>query len=192
MADINLYLPKLLRWEGGYVNDPADAGGATNKGVTLTTWRNLGYDKDGDGDIDANDIKLLSNDDAKMILKVAYWDRWKADSIKNQSIAESLVEWVWGSGKWGIVIPQRILGVTPDGIVGMKTITAINSSDSQELHNKIKLAKEQYIDDICKSSVATYERKVNRASSKNEQLLHTNERFRQGWLNRIRAFTYQP
>jgi len=28
------FLPFILRWEGGYVNNPADRGGATNKGVT--------------------------------------------------------------------------------------------------------------------------------------------------------------
>ena len=192
MADINSYFPKLLRWEGGYVNDPADNGGATNKGVTLSTWKALGYDKDGDGDIDANDIKLLTNDDAKMVLKVAFWDRWKADSITNQSIAESLVEWVWGSGKWGIVIPQRILGVTPDGIVGVQTIRAINNSNPSDLHNKITLAKLQYIDDICKSSVASYTKSLGRTPTSKEIMTHTNERFRQGWINRITAFKFAP
>jgi len=190
MADINLYFPKLLKWEGGYVNDPADAGGATNKGVTLSTWRTLGYDKDGDGDIDAHDIKLLSDEDAKMVLKVAYWDRWRADAIKNQSIAECLVEWVWGSGKWGIVIPQRLLGVKPDGRVGMQTITALNTTDAQSFYNKLKLAKEQFIDDICKQSVANYEKKIGRKATDKEKLTYTNERFRQGWLNRINAFKF--
>ncbi len=35
-------LPFILRWEGGYVNDPDDPGGATNKGVTqriYDDWR---------------------------------------------------------------------------------------------------------------------------------------------------------
>lgn len=190
MADINLYFPKLLKWEGGYVNDPADAGGATNKGVTLSTWRTLGYDKDGDGDIDANDIRLLTDADAKMVLKVAYWDRWRADSILNQSIAESLVEWVWGSGKWGIVIPQRLLGVEPDGRVGMQTITAVNNANPMELHHKLLLAKYQYIDDICKLSVSNYEKKIGRNSTNKEKMTFTNERFRKGWLNRIDAFKF--
>lgn len=190
MADINLYFPKQQKWEGGFVNDVADAGGATNRGVTLSTWRSMGYDKDGDGDIDAQDIRLLSAEDAKMVLKVAYWDRWRADAIKNQSIAEVLVEWVWGSGLWGIVIPQRILKVDPDGRVGMQTINAVNSCDQEDLFYDIKNAKMKFIDDICKSSVATYEKKLGRKATPKELLTYTNERFRAGWKNRIDDFKF--
>jgi hypothetical protein len=49
MADLKIFLPKILKWEGGFVNDPADPGGATNMGVTISTWRQVGYDKTGDG-----------------------------------------------------------------------------------------------------------------------------------------------
>lgn len=55
MADVRKLLPFILKWEGEFVNDPLDKGGATNKGVTIATWRNVGYDKDGDGDIDVDD-----------------------------------------------------------------------------------------------------------------------------------------
>lgn len=172
MAKIELYFPKVLKYEGGYVNDPTDMGGATNMGVTLATWRNMGCDKDGDGDIDANDIKLLSHGDAMNVMKKGYWDRWKADSIKNQSVAETLVEWVWGSGKWGIIIPQRILGVDADGIVGNKTIAAVNDANQKWLHEKIRLAKLKFIADLIKA--------------KPEQV-----KFEKGWLRRINEYTYQ-
>ena len=33
MANVNQLAPFILKWEGGFVNDPADLGGATNMDV---------------------------------------------------------------------------------------------------------------------------------------------------------------
>ena len=80
MAKIEVLSPFILSFEGGYVNHPLDKGGATNKGVTIATWRQVGYDKDGDGDIDVDDLKLLTDADVvNRVMKPHYWNRWKAD-----------------------------------------------------------------------------------------------------------------
>lgn len=173
MADINKLIPFILKWEGGYINDPDDAGGATNMGVTIGTWRKVGYDKDGDGDIDVDDLRLLSKDDVvNHVLKPHYWNRWRADEIKSQSVANILVDWVWGSGKWGIVIPQRILGVKQDGIVGPLTLSALNAREPAELFAAIKAARVNYIDDICRKRRA-------------------NLKFKKGWLNRLNDLKFE-
>ena len=188
MANVDSLLPFILKFEGGFVNDPADAGGATNKGVTIATWRSVGYDKDGDGDIDVADLKLLTDADVRnRVLKPAFWDRWKADRIKSQGVANILVDWVWGSGKHGIVIPQRLLGVTPDGIVGDKTLAAVNAANPRQLFDAIFEARKKFLYDITAKSVASYERKIGRKATEAEKKKHTNERFIKGWLNRLEA-----
>ena len=173
MADVRKLAPFILKWEGGFVNDPDDLGGATNMGVTIGAWKSCGYDKDGDGDIDVDDLHLLTREDAvNRVLKPFYWDRWKADLIKNQSVANILVDWVWASGAHGIKIPQRLLGVTVDGIVGPKTIAAVNSRNPRELFDQIKIARFDFIEDICRKRPA-------------------NNKFKRGWMNRINDIKFE-
>lgn len=173
MANHDLYFPKMLKWAGGYVKDKDDKGGATKYDVTLGTWRALmgkSGDKDDDGDVDAEDIKLLTLDDAKLINR-KFWNDCQGDKITSQSVAESLVEWYWGSGKTGIKKVQRIVGVEPDGKVGVHTISAINSCDARGLFEQIRLAKIQFVNAI---------------------VVHdpTQKKFLKGWLNRINDFKF--
>jgi lysozyme family protein len=186
MADINVLFPFILQWEGGFVNDPADVGGATNKGVTIATWKQCGYDKDGDGDIDTDDLTLITDDDVRdRILKPHYWDRWKADRIQSQKIANIVVDWVWSSGKWGIVIPQQLLSVPADGVVGEQTLSALNAADPDRLFDAIYDARVDFLNEITGKSIANYEEKIGRKATETELLKHTNKRFLKGWLRRL-------
>lgn len=171
MAKIEPLAEFILSFEGGYVNNPKDKGGATNRGVTIATWRAQGYDKDGDGDIDVNDLKLITAEDATTILRRNYWNRWKADEIKDQSVANLLVDWLWSSGAWGIKIPQQLLGVKVDGVVGAKTIAALNAQVPSYFFEKLKKRRNEYI----------YNLVGNNPSQKT---------FLAGWIRRLNAINY--
>ena len=169
MADIKLLAPKIFKWEGGFANDHLDNGGATNMGVTISTWRQVGYDKDGDGDIDIDDLHQLTREDVMEVLRIAYWNRWRADEINNQALADILVDWLWASGKWGIIIPQRLLGVPEDGIVGPVTISRVNNSNPYQLKIRIYNARVAFIRNIIQRDP-------------------TQKRFENGWLKRLNDF----
>jgi hypothetical protein len=102
-----------------------------------------------------------------------YWNCWKAGQILNQSIAKILVVWVWGSGQWGIIIPQQILGITPVGNVYPLTIATVNKTDQAKFHTTVYQVWIVFIKTIIQS---------------NPKLL----KFRQGWLNRLDAFPFCP
>lgn len=57
---IQAMVDEILRKEGGYVDDPDDAGGATNRGISLRYARGIGLDLDKDGDTDKADIKRVT------------------------------------------------------------------------------------------------------------------------------------
>lgn len=171
MAQASKLVPFILRWEGGFVNDPDDLGGATNKGITMATFADY-RKKRGQTVPTIDDLKNISDADWHEIFKTLYWDRWKADEIKSQAVANILVDWVWASGVHGIKRPQRILGVTVDGLVGTKTLSYLNAADPKRLFEAIKADRIKFIDEICK-------------------VRPKNEKYRKGWLNRINAITYE-
>lgn len=166
MADFKVLKPFILSWEGGFVNDPYDRGGATNKGVTISTFRHVfGQDKT------VTELKNITDEQWNTIFKKTFWDKWKADEINSQALANILVDWVFGSGKYGITIPQQMLGVKVDGIIGNQTITALNSVDPKEFFDELKKRRVQYFNNICERTP-------------------TNKRFLKGWLRRLDSIGY--
>ena len=57
MPSVQTLAEQIVAREGGFVNDPADPGGATNHGVTLNTLRRLGVDVTGDSRITLADVQ---------------------------------------------------------------------------------------------------------------------------------------
>jgi lysozyme family protein len=165
MAKGEILKPFILSWEGGFVCDPYDRGGATNKGVTIGTFRSV-YGRG----MSVSDLKRMTDAQWMHIFKVYYWDRWRADDIRDQSVANILVDWMWLSGTTSVKKVQRLLKVSVDGVVGPKTIAAVNGSDAKTLFNRIKAVRTEYINAIATGRQA---------------------RYRKGWMRRLNGIGYR-
>ncbi len=158
MADFRKLKPIIRKAEGGFVNDPIDNGGATMYGITLKTFRETyGNDKS------INDLKNITEEQWDNIFKNRIWNKWQADKINNQSIANLLVDWLWGSGINGIKLPQQILELKADGIVGKLTLMKINDYPNQkELFDKLWNRRLKHFQNIAENSVIALEKKLGR------------------------------
>ena len=134
-------------------------------GITLTTFRAYCRQK-GLATPDRNALRQISFDIWRDIFRSLFWDAWKADSIASQRLAEMLVDWVWASGTNGIRIPQRMLGVKADGIVGPATLAALDAVNPDEFTELLRQARLDFIDRI-----------IRRNPSQ--------RKWRQGWRRRI-------
>lgn len=148
MADYRNIIPFIKRWEGGYVNHPNDKGGCTNMGVTISTFRQYyGRNKT------CEDLRKLTEEQWQYIFKKGFWDRIQGDKIECQSVANMIADYVWASGVYGIKYVQKLLGVSADGVIGAKTLQAINSyPSSKELFERIRQRRLDHFDAIVKNN----------------------------------------
>lgn len=156
MADINFTIRHIKKWEGGFVNNPYDPGGATNKGITLNTYKRFCLDNNRPIP-SVEDLKNISDKDWHALFLSNYWNKWQASLIEDKYVATMLVDWVFNSGKWGIVIPQRLLKVREDGIVGINTLNAVNSADPDYFFNELLWARKEFYRDIVRKKTHTRE-----------------------------------
>lgn len=68
-------LEEVLQYEGGFVDHPRDPGGATNKGITIGTFRRY-YPG-----ATVNDLRNISSYQLQRIYKEGYWDPIDGDGL---------------------------------------------------------------------------------------------------------------
>ncbi len=128
--------------EGGFTRD---RGGATNHGVSLRFLRGCGIalgDIDHDGDIDEDDIRALTPDDAQRLMKLAFWDGLGLDALPRLTAA-AVYDYAVNAGPAQAVRslqmactfhPGVSLGI--DGVLGPKTreaVSGIATTDARDL-----------------------------------------------------------
>ena len=122
----------ILKHEGGFVNHPNDPGGATNMGVTLETFRR--YIQPG-GTV--SDLRNLTREQAIICFKRHYWDKVNADLLPvgvDYAVGDYAVNSGWSRAAKHL---QACVGVTVDGLVGPRTIEAVNKRHPADVVNDL-------------------------------------------------------
>lgn len=111
----------ILRYEGGFVNDPDDPGGATNFGITLATlrsWRN-------DTSLQPKDVRAMPVSEAKAIYQAKYWNAVSGDLLP-RGLDLAVFDFGVNSGvSRASKMLQNIVGVPEDGVIGPITLEAV-------------------------------------------------------------------
>ena len=128
----------------GWSDDPDDPGGETMIDVTMSTYSAYRRAK-GIAVTTKSDLRNISFSEWSEILKTMFWDKWRADEIHSQGIANLLVDWVWSSGPKTIRCAQQTIDVKADGIVGPKTLAAVNDTDCARIYARIFEEREKYL-----------------------------------------------
>jgi lysozyme family protein len=128
MKSIQTLAEEIVAREGGFVNDPADLGGATNHGVTLNTLRRLGIDVTGDSRIDSADVRALTREQAVGIYIEHYFRRTGIGALP-EVLQASVFDMYVNSGANAVKVLQKLLAsmgfpCDPDGQIGAQTIRA--------------------------------------------------------------------
>lgn len=158
-ANFAASLALVLKSEGGYTDNPADPGGATNMGITLRTlaaWRGV-------TNLPKSEVQHLTAVEAGKIYKARYWNAIDGDALP-AGVDYATFDYAVNSGPLAAAKGIQIAaGVTADGAIGPLTIAAAAKNPST-----IVLT-------LCADRLAMLER------------LPTWHTFGAGWSNRIHA-----
>jgi|ERR1700730_14248038 len=128
----NEAINQVYKDEGGYSNDAGDPGGPTMYGITI--WDARKYWKAG---ATAADVKAMPKSVAADIYEQHYAHPLAYDQLR-PGVDYAILDYGINSGIGRAPkVLQKIVGVTPDGIMGPATIAAANKYDPVKLINAI-------------------------------------------------------
>ena len=154
-------LARILKHEGGYVNDPLDSGGRTNLGVTQRVWEEfVGHP------VSEADMRALTPEIIAPMYKLKYWNPSYCEVLP-KGLDYVVFDFAVNAGTGrSVKTLQQAIGCVSDGVIGPKTMAVINDANTKDLIAKFSDARADFYQGI----VA---RKPDQA------------RFIKGWLNRV-------
>ena len=161
MADFESAFQKTMKAEGGFVlhHVKNDRGGQTYAGIARNAWPKWpGWLAIDAGDTPATDM-------VRQFYRTNFWDVVRGDAIRDQAVAENLYDAAVNFGtRTAVMLAQAVVGTTPDGKVGPKTLSAF------------ELGAEGFVEKFALACIARYEQIVTRDRTQGKFLL--------GWVRR--------
>ena len=127
--EFNEIIEEVLEAEGGFVNDPDDKGGATNFGVTQSSYSAYLGSK-----ASVEDVKNMTREEAKECYKKDFWNPAKVDRLP-ENLRHIYFDMVVNMGRKnaGKIVQQAVNTkknqtlLEVDGIVGSGTLSHVTS-----------------------------------------------------------------
>jgi len=162
MSDFLPAFEAMIIDEGGYKlhTVKGDRGGATYAGIARNYHRGwAGWAFVDRGEIPPSQL-------VRDFYKREFWDALRCGEINQQPIASSLFNFAVNAGtKTAAKLAQVVVGVTPDGAIGPKSLEALN-----------KIHPERFVSAFALAKISRYAAICNRDPSQVKFLL--------GWINR--------
>ncbi|MBX3120370.1 MAG: hypothetical protein KF784_15010 [Fimbriimonadaceae bacterium] len=159
--DFQKVLKQILKYEGGYVNDPVDPGGATNMGIIQKVYDSYRVSKG----LAKQPVKVITKDEVADIYEERYWKTSRAVYLKwplSLAVFDTAVN--FGVGRSNQFVAQAL---------GLTGTTAWNPKASELIHTADPKTVALKIVDL---RIAYRHARVAKAPSQ--------KKFLKGWLNR--------
>lgn len=140
-------MPYIFSEEGGYVDDPADPGGATNMGITIATlsaWE--GHQ------VSPEDVKEMTQATATQIYQTQFWDKIDGDNLPS-GVDYAVFDFAVNSGPGRAAKTlQDVLGMPEDGVIGAQTVAAADMRPADEVINALCDARASWLESLSTAS----------------------------------------
>jgi len=158
-------LAMVLRFEGGYVNDPDDAGGETNKGIIKKVYDKYRKSKK----LPVQSVKKISHEEVEDIYKENYWLKAKCDKLPKAVALIHFDATVNCGVRQANKFLQRSVNAKADGVVGPKTLENVKKLQPKDI---VRMYLEKRVDFY-----------INLVVKNNSQI-----KFLKGWIRRALTF----
>lgn len=132
-------LALVLKHEGGYVDHPADPGGATMKGITLATFSAFKKKP-----MTKDELRAISDADVETIYKTGYWDAMRCDELPAGVDLLAFDMAVNKGVRRATRLLQQAAGARDDGVFGPMTLAAIRKMPAKELIVKVSEGRRDF------------------------------------------------